>query len=194
MPIKKSMHKNTKIKNYWVLELSVKWKKLHNCEKKYRSLCKTHKNNKKAIESCCKQFNMAQKEFDKLLNKKKRAYSKGLLLEIEQYNFSNPNAFWECLNKLTFTEVKCACKKSKVKKAVGIDRITNELFKHENSVLLIFNFLKKVLDTGLIPDLWRKVIIHPIPRELGKVTDPLKYRGLALQCCMYKLLSRIVND
>ena len=37
-------------------------------------------------------------------------------------------------------------------------------------------------------------IIHPIPKESVKSTDPLKYRGLALQCCIYKVLSNILNN
>ena len=36
-------------------------------------------------------------------------------------------------------------------------------------------------------------IIHPIPKESGIIFDPLKYRGLALQCCMYKIMSNVLN-
>ena len=36
-------------------------------------------------------------------------------------------------------------------------------------------------------------MINPIPKDAGYVNDPLKYRGLSLQCCLYKILSSIIN-
>ena len=47
---------------------------------------------------------------------------------------------------------------------------------------------------GILPSLWRKAIIHKIPKLPGRQIDPLQYRGLALQCCIFKVLSAIVND
>ena len=36
-------------------------------------------------------------------------------------------------------------------------------------------------------------MINPIPKESGKAIDPLKYRGISLQSCVYKILSNILN-
>ena len=99
------------------------------------------------------------------------------------------------LNKpITLSEVKPQCEKSKANKAVGMDDIANELMKHERVIQLIFKLFQKIFDTRLLPEIWRKAIIYPIPKESGHLTDPLKYRGLALQCCLYKLLSGLIND
>ena len=84
--------------------------------------------------------------------------------------------------------------RSKTGKAVGVDNIANELLKNDKVMELLHKFFNACLRTLKIPDVWRKAIIHPIPKEPGKVINPLKYRGLALQCCIYKILSGILND
>ena len=96
----KGMCKNTKIKEYWDLELAVKWKQMQVCERDFRKYSRLNKVNRAGQVAMRQKFYKAQKAFDKLLNKKKRAFAKGLLLEIEKYNFNNPNAFWRCLNQL----------------------------------------------------------------------------------------------
>ena len=50
------------------------------------------------------------------------------------------------------------------------------------------------LKHGMTPDAWRKTIIHPIPKDNVKLIDPLQYRGIALQSCICKILSNIVNS
>ena len=46
----------------------------------------------------------------------------------------------------------------------------------------------------LIPDIWRCAIIHLIPKNHLVSIDPLKYRGLSLQSCIYKILSNLINE
>ena len=109
-------------------------------------------------------------------------------------NLSNSPAMENLNRALTLQEVRKVCYKTKLNKASGINKLVNELFKHKNAVKLIHVFLHKFFETGMIPNIWRKAIIHLIPKESGRSIDPLKYRGLALQCCMYKLLSAVVNE
>ena len=45
----------------------------------------------------------------------------------------------------------------------------------------------------MIPNVWRQAILHPIPKSEKQTIDPLQYRGLALQSCIYKVLSNIIN-
>ena len=46
----------------------------------------------------------------------------------------------------------------------------------------------------MIPDDWRKAVINLIPKESGRIIDPLKYRGISLQSCVYKVFSNIINN
>ena len=101
----------------------------------------------------------------------------------------------EKLNRpLTKREVSNVCERAKPGKAVGVDKVANELLKHSNVVELLFNLFTNILATGVIPDKWRQAIIHPIPKSNPNSNDPLQYRGLALQCCIMKLLGNILNN
>ena len=94
----------------------------------------------------------------------------------------------------TIQEVQNAVDKSKCRKAVGVDGIPNELLKHDKVVKLLHELFNLCLKYQKIPDIWRIALIKAIPKESGKVIDPLKYRGLALQCCIYKILSAVINS
>ena len=58
---------------------------------------------------------------------------------------------------------------------------------------LLHKLFNMCLTTRMILDTWRKSIINPIPKSAGLVNDPLKYRGLSLQSCVYKIMSVIIN-
>ena len=96
--------------------------------------------------------------------------------------------------EISIEEVQKAVDKSKSKKAVGVDLIPNELLKNKTMVTLMHSFFNMCLENKIIPTMWETSIINPIPKTKQKSNDPLKYRGIALQCCMYKLLSVIMND
>ena len=49
------------------------------------------------------------------------------------------------------------------------------------------------LFSGKTPDAWRIATIHSIPKEQMNTVDPAIFRGLALQSCMYKILSDVIN-
>ena len=98
-----------------------------------------------------------------------------------------------CNAIITMNEVENAVKTAKANKAVGCDGIKNELLKHENVVNLLTNLFTLCYKHCMIPDAWRKTIISPIPKEKGKIIDPLKYHGIALQNCICKVLSNVIN-
>ena len=91
-------------------------------------------------------------------------------------------------------EVKLAVKCGKPNKAVGLDQVSNELLKNEVVIKLLHCLFNMCLQENLVLVMWRSAIIHPIPKESGKVIDPLKYRGLALQLCILKVFSNILNE
>ena len=94
---------------------------------------------------------------------------------------------------IMYEEVKCAVESTKVRKAVGLDNIPNELLKNENVMKLLHSLFYTCFKTGLIPSTWKTALIHPIPKSSKREIDPLKYRGLALQLCIFKVYCAILN-
>ena len=94
---------------------------------------------------------------------------------------------------ITLTEVEHAVAKCKNKKAVGLDNIANELLRDKNVVRLLHSLFQVCFDGCVIPDIWKKAIIHPIPKTKEPSMDPLKHRGLALQSCIFKVFCTVLN-
>ena len=92
------------------------------------------------------------------------------------------------------SEVERALRKSKNGKAAGIDRITNEVLKQGAMLELLVRLFNLCFGTGMVPNQWLQAIILPIPKgTTSKATDPLSYRGLSLQSCVYKIYSSVLN-
>ena len=94
---------------------------------------------------------------------------------------------------ISLDEVRQAIRHAKTNKAVGIDNIANEALKDKTVIGLLHKFFSAIFESGHTPDLWRKSIIHPIPKGSIKFVRPMTFRGLALQSCIYKLYSGIIN-
>ena len=91
-------------------------------------------------------------------------------------------------------EIKHALKKSKNGKAEGIDRIINEVLKQDIMLELLLCLFNLRFSTGMVPSQWLQAIILPIPKGMSsKATNPLNYRGLNLQSCLYKIYSSVLN-
>ena len=96
-------------------------------------------------------------------------FKEQLLSEKPGQTIASHSEITDVLNKpSTRKEVTIVCEKAKLGKAIGIDKTANELLKHKNSVELLYNFLGKVFQLGLIPEHWRNTIIHLIPKESGR--------------------------
>ena len=122
-------------------------------------------------------------------------FKKEKIIEIEelQKKALESKRFTKFNKQITCEEVSVAVKSSKLKKAVGLDMVPNELLKNNETVELIYELFKVCFNHQKIPDMWTKSVIHPITKETTKSNDPLKYRGLALQSCIYKIFSSIIN-
>ena len=107
------------------------------------------------------------------------------------YTFENDNP----LNQpISLGEVRKAIFKSKNNKAFGVDHIPSEVYKNENSVYLWHTFFNYCFSTGLIPDIWNKGLIKPIPKGTGMDKRiPLNYRGICLTITISKIYSSILN-
>ena len=149
--------------------------------------------------SSCIPFSLVRKwktEFEKLYSGSENSvFDNAVKAELLQSKHST--ALPECATNLNrpinYQEVKDAVLQSKLQKACGIDKITNELLKSDEVVELLHALFTNCFTSGLIPDAWRKSVINPIPKSDGYSTDPLKYRGLSLQSCVYKIFSVILN-
>ena len=98
-------------------------------------------------------------------------------------------------DRISKDEIVKAVNSLKLKKAMGFDKIPNEILKMPGIIDIIHVFLQKCFDHNLIPSLWYKAVIKPIPK--GGSYDPrvpLNYRGISLLSCMYKLYTRILNS
>lgn len=115
------------------------------------------------------------------------------LVELESRN-TETNSCPSLNCDISMEEVKRAVANSKLRKAYGNDKIPNESLKNTLCIRAIHVFINAVFDTGMIPSEWRKSIIVPISK--GKKTlshKPLTHRGLALQSCIYKIYSSVLN-
>ena len=91
-------------------------------------------------------------------------------------------------------ELRAAARRLKANKAVGCDNIPNEIIKlpaMENVLVRLFNVC---LSKGVVPAIWRKSIISPIPKDKNKdQLIPLNYRGISLLSTLSKLFTSIIN-
>ncbi len=100
------------------------------------------------------------------------------------------------LNKnFTIEEIKKCVNKAKNNKAVGIDRIPYEILRYDNIIELLREFYQFCFDTNLVPNLWRRALIHPIPKDKKKDQRiPLNYRGISLLNTIMKIYSSMINS
>ena len=83
----------------------------------------------------------------------------------------------------------------KAKKAPGIDGVGGLFFKIASDSLchilaLIFSMIMR---TGIFPKSWTRLILCPIYKNKGSVTDPKNYRGIALLPVVGKIFTSILN-
>ena len=100
------------------------------------------------------------------------------------------------LNKdLTLDELENVLTKLKTKKSVGWDKIPNEIIKNKSITSLLLKFVQKCFDCSLVPPVWLKSIITPIPKNAQKYPyTPLNYHGISLLSCVSKVYSSLINN
>ena len=133
-------------------------------------------------------------EFEKLYNVKDDCFNDEFKHNILKSQPKMPEVPDTLNSEITLEEITKAVSSSKNRKAVGNDHIPNELLRDRSVIKILHCLFLTCFKLQLIPDAWKLAIIHPIPKESGKVIDPLKYRGLALQSCVYKLYCSVLNS
>lgn len=95
---------------------------------------------------------------------------------------------------ITEQEVQKVVKLLSAKKACGLDGIPNEVLKLPLCVGVLTRLFEACFKSGILPNIWKRCVIYPIGKGLSTIsTEPLSHRGLALQSCVYKLYSLILN-
>ena len=114
---------------------------------------------------------------------------------IKQFELNNTDANDKNYNQpFTNDEIDKICNQLKIGKAVGPNMIPNEVLKHLGLRKLMLDFLNFCFLNNVIPSVWRKAIIAPIPKSAAKdPCVPLNYRGISLLSCIYKMYSSILN-
>ena len=100
------------------------------------------------------------------------------------------------LNKnIVYSEVNQCVQLAKNNKAVGLDNLPYEIFKNKTSIDLLTKLFNLIFSSGLMPTLWLKAVIKPIPK--GSMVDPrvpLQYRGICLLSTVSKLYTSLLNN
>ena len=95
---------------------------------------------------------------------------------------------------ISLGEVRAVVMKSKLGKSPGVDLLPNEVFKSDLVIEVLHKLFQLCLDSGMIPCIWRKAIISPIPKDSkADPRVPLNYRGISLLCCSAKLYTGLLN-
>lgn len=91
-------------------------------------------------------------------------------------------------------EILKAVNRARDGKAVGCDKIPYEAMKNSTCVDMLTKLCNKCFQLGKLPSMWNKAMINPIPKGNSSVsTDPLSFRGIAIQSCVYKIYSYVLN-
>ena len=121
--------------------------------------------------------------------------------EVDDSHFDIPdlddNLANDILNgKITEDEVISAVKDLKNCKAPGYDCIINEYIKYTLHVCMpiYLKLFNRILDLGIVPEIWTLGIIMPIYKNKGNPNDPDSYRGITLVSSVGKLFTSILNS
>ena len=95
---------------------------------------------------------------------------------------------------ITYEETVSVITKLKLKKSVGIDYIPNEIIKQPGLHKILHRLFDTVFATGLLPNIWAKAIVNPIPKGSDKDPYiPINYRGISLLSCVSKTYTSLLN-
>ena len=96
---------------------------------------------------------------------------------------------------ISFDEIQKIINKLKLNKSSGIDQIPNEVLKNHDVILLLYNLFTKCFEFSIVPTMWLKALISPIPKSSNKDPYiPLNYNGISLHSCIPKVFSGLINN
>ncbi|VDI26947.1 Hypothetical predicted protein, partial [Mytilus galloprovincialis] len=101
----------------------------------------------------------------------------------------------EYLNRnITLDEINSIVMHAKSKPASGFEEIPYSVLKFPVMIETSLQLFQLILDTSLIPSIWRKAVICPILKDTSSDTRlSMNYRGVSLLSCISKLYSTFIN-
>ncbi|KAK3537905.1 hypothetical protein QTP70_024567 [Hemibagrus guttatus] len=105
------------------------------------------------------------------------------------------NSVEQKVDKIRKDEVRKALKRMKSGKAVGPDDIPVEVWKclGEAAVEFLTSLFNRVLESGRMPEEWRRSVLVPIFKNKGDVQSCSNYRGIKLMSHTMKLWERVME-
>ena len=98
-------------------------------------------------------------------------------------------------NLISVDEISKACSNSKNSKSPGIDKLPYEVYKNDRSIKLLHALFNRCFSTGIVPSIWKKAVIKPIPKNsTSDPRVPLNYRGISLLNSSSKLFTMVLNN
>lgn len=95
---------------------------------------------------------------------------------------------------ITLEEVSKAVECAKLRKASGIEGLSNEVLKTPKLLQFLTHFMQVCFKSSIVPSDWYKSLIKPIPKSAkNDPRVPLNYRGVSLLSTVSKLFSNILN-
>jgi hypothetical protein len=102
---------------------------------------------------------------------------------------------WELQDPFTMAELMRAVKSMKDDKGLGIDHLAIEILKYSESsstACWFLNLANKCLSSGIVPSMWKDVIISPIFKK-GDRHSMDNYRGISLISHYSKLIEKMLH-
>ena len=94
----------------------------------------------------------------------------------------------------TLAEVEKMVLKRKNKKAMGVDRIPNEILKNKNVIQLLHKLFNNCFSSNMVPGKWLQAIVFPILKNTkSDARIPLNYRGISLLSTISKCYTSLLN-
>lgn len=84
--------------------------------------------------------------------------------------------------------------RAKMEKSTGYDKIPSEILKFPIIIDVLHLLFNLCFETGILPSLWRKTMICPVPKDPTKDKRILNYRGISLLSVVGKLYSSVLNN
>ncbi|GBM39391.1 RNA-directed DNA polymerase from mobile element jockey [Araneus ventricosus] len=110
---------------------------------------------------------------------------------IENFDFSAPTTKY---HKVKLSEIVEFIKNTKIKKAPGIDGVTNKMLKNLPLIILLklANLFNYMLKLKYFPNCWKTARILPILKPGKDPTKPVSYRPISLLSTLSKLGEKII--
>jgi len=96
--------------------------------------------------------------------------------------------------EITQQEVLNAVNSTKLHKAAGPDRLQYKHLKLSLPLLLPLwtHLFNACVANGVVPNSWRYSVLTVLYKSKGPILSPDSYRGISKQCCIFKILCKIL--